>query len=234
VGRRGALRDARVVTMGAGAALPAAAGPGAAALKRGMDVAVSAALLVAAAPLLALSALAVLVEDGRPVLFRQARVGWRGRDFALLKLRSMRVHDAAPEAVGQVRGDHALVTRAGRVLRRLKLDELPQLWNVLRGDMSLVGPRPTIRSQVDAYDAFQRRRLLVRPGMTGWAQVNGNTEVSWEERIELDVWYVDHWSPWLDLRILAATAMVVLRGERVGGRAVAVAHEHADRSRRGG
>lgn len=199
-----------------------------------MDVAVSAPLLIAAAPVLALAAAAVAAEDGLPVLFRQERVGAGGRTFRLYKFRSMRRHRDSPEAVGQVGEDHALVTRTGRILRRLKIDELPQLWHVLVGDMSLVGPRPTLASQVAAYDSFQRRRLSVRPGMTGWAQVNGNTRVTWEERIALDVWYVDHWSLALDLKILAGTLKVILLGERSNPEALQSATQHEKRTRRGG
>ena len=205
------------------------------ALKRGLDVAAAAGLLLAASPVVALAALAVALEDGGPVFFRQPRAGRGGRTFQVWKFRSLRVHQAPPEAVGQVHGGHALVTRVGGVLRRLKVDELPQLLNVLAGDMSLVGPRPTLPSQVAAYDAFQRRRLEVPAGMTGWAQVNGNTAVTWDERIALDVWYVDHWSLALDLKILLKTAGVVLRGERPAPAALLEARRHEDGARgRGG
>lgn len=200
------------------------------AVKRGIDLAVGVGVLTAALPLLAVTAAAIWLEDGGPVLFRQTRVGKDGIDFAAFKFRSMRVNTLPPEAVGQVREDHHLVTRTGRVIRRLKVDELPQLINVVRGDMSLVGPRPTIREQVERYDSFQRRRLLVPPGMTGWAQVNGNTHVSWDDRIRLDVWYVDHWSLGLDLRILAKTLGVILLGERPDSEQIATARQHADRS----
>jgi lipopolysaccharide/colanic/teichoic acid biosynthesis glycosyltransferase len=132
--------------------------------------------------------------------------------------------------MGQVRHDHHLVTRVGAVIRRFKIDELPQLLNVLAGDMTLIGPRPTIREQVERYDAWQRRRLDARPGLSGWAQVNGNTELSWEERIALDVWYIDHWSPWLDLKILARTLGVVARGEQRNAAAVAAGEAHAKRA----
>ncbi len=203
-------------------------------VKRAIDTAGAGALLLLLSPLLAAAAAMVALEDGRPVLFSQERVGRDGRPYRLWKFRTMRRHDAAPEAVGQVHGEHPLVTRVGRVLRRFKVDELPQLVNVLRGEMSLVGPRPTIASQVAAYDEFQRRRLRVAPGLTGWAQVNGNVSLSWRERIELDVWYVDHWSLALDARILLATLSVLARGETPRPRAVQRAAEHAERTRRGG
>ncbi len=201
-------------------------------LKRAVDVAAAGTLLVALAPLLALTALGIAVEDGRPVLFRQMRVGAGGREYALLKFRSMRVSPEGTDELEQVRAGHEGVTRVGRVIRRLKIDELPQLLNVLAGDMSLVGPRPAVARRVREYDALQRRRLEVRPGMTGWAQVNGNTEISWDERIELDVWYVDHRSLLLDLRILCRTLLVVLLGERPNPRALETASLHADSARR--
>ena len=203
-------------------------------LKRAIDVAASGTLLVAFSPLLALTALGIALEDGRPVFYRQLRVGVGEREYSLLKFRSMRVNTMSVDEVGQVRGDHELVTRVGRIIRRLKIDELPQLINVLAGDMSLVGPRPTVASQVRGYDELQRRRLEVRPGMTGWAQVNGNTEISWNERILLDVWYVDHRSLVLDLRILFRTVMVVLVGERPNPNALETASLYADSTRRRG
>ncbi len=182
------------------------------ALNRAVDVAAAGAALAVSAPLLALAALAIKLEDGGPVLYRQRRVGKDGVEFELLKLRTMVVgaeHQGAGFAVD--RGDPR-ITRTGRVLRRLSIDELPQLWNVLRGDMSLIGPRPTLRYQVERYDDRQRRRLEVKPGLTGWAQVNGRAGLPWEERIELDVWYVDHRSLWLDLKILARTPLALFGG----------------------
>jgi len=182
------------------------------ALNRAVDVAAAGAALAVSAPLLALAALAIKLEDRGPVLYRQRRVGKDGVEFELLKLRTMVVgaeHQGAGFAVD--RGDPR-ITRTGRLLRRLSIDELPQLWNVLRGDMSLIGPRPTLRYQVERYDDRQRRRLEVKPGLTGWAQVNGRAGLPWEERIELDVWYVDHRSPWLDLKILARTPLALFGG----------------------
>jgi lipopolysaccharide/colanic/teichoic acid biosynthesis glycosyltransferase len=167
-------------------------------------------------PLLGLAALAVKLEDGGPVFYRQLRVGKDGRDFELLKLRTM-VVDAERQGAGYaVDRDDPRITRAGRVLRRLSIDELPQLWNVLRGEMSLVGPRPTLRYQVDRYDERQRHRLDVRPGLTGWAQVNGRAALPWDERIELDLWYIEHRSIWVDLKILARTPFALFRGTYKG------------------
>ena len=181
-------------------------------MNRAADVAVAGLGLALAGPVLAAAALAIKLDDGGPVLFRQTRVGKDGKDFDLVKLRSMTVgaeHVGAGFAVDQ--GD-ARITRVGRVLRRLSVDELPQLWNVLRGDMSVIGPRPTLRYQVDRYTDRQRRRLEVRPGLTGLAQVNGRATLAWEDRIELDVWYVDHRSPLVDLKILLRTPLALFGG----------------------
>src|SRR5205823_313112 len=186
------------------------------ALNRALDVVLAGAGLAVTSPLLAGAALAVKLADGGPVLYRQTRVGKDGRDFELLKLRTM-VVGAEKHGAGWAvdRGDPR-ITRVGRVLRRLSLDELPQLWNVVRGDMSVIGPRPTLRYQVDQYTARQQRRLSVRPGLTGWAQVNGRTKLPWNERIELDVWYVEHRSPWLDLKILVRTPLALVTGTYKG------------------
>jgi lipopolysaccharide/colanic/teichoic acid biosynthesis glycosyltransferase len=181
-------------------------------VNRAADVAVAGLGLALAGPVLAAAALAIKLDDGGPVLFRQTRVGKDGKDFDLVKLRSMTVgaeHVGAGFAVDQ--GD-ARITRVGRVLRRLSVDELPQLWNVLRGDMSVIGPRPTLRYQVDRYTDRQRRRLEVRPGLTGLAQVNGRATLAWEDRIELDVWYVEHRSPLVDLKILLRTPLALFGG----------------------
>ena len=173
-------------------------------------------MLLVTSPLLGLAALAVKLEDRGPVFYRQLRVGKDGRDFELLKLRTM-VVDAERQGGGHALDrDDPRITRAGRVLRRLSIDELPQLWNVLRGEMSLVGPRPTLRYQVDHYDERQRHRLDVRPGLTGWAQVNGRAALPWDERIELDLWYVEHRSTWFDLKILALTPFALFRGTYKG------------------
>jgi lipopolysaccharide/colanic/teichoic acid biosynthesis glycosyltransferase len=183
-------------------------------VKRGLDVVLAGLAFAVTAPIQLLAALCIWAEDGRPVLFSQPRAGRDGQPFTVLKFRSMRRHGLVPEEVGQVRADNDLVTRTGRVIRRTKVDELPQLINILRGDMSVVGPRPALVSDLAGYSDFQRRRLRVRPGLTGWAQVNGNVELPWEDRIVLDVWYVDHWSLRLDLKIIARTVAVVVGGER--------------------
>jgi lipopolysaccharide/colanic/teichoic acid biosynthesis glycosyltransferase len=181
-------------------------------LTRALDVALAAALLVVTAPLLALAALAIRLESRGPVFYRQLRVGRDGEPFELWKLRTM-VPGAESMGAGiyVVEGDPR-ITRTGRLLRRFSLDELPNLVNVLRGEMSIVGPRPTVQEQVDRYTERQRRRLEVKPGITGWAQINGRTSLPWPERIELDVWYVEHRSLRLDLRILARTARMLATG----------------------
>ena len=185
-------------------------------MNRAADVAIAGGALLVASPLLALAALAVKLEDGGPVLYRQTRVGRDGADFELLKLRTMVVGAETMGAGLAVNRDDARITRAGRFLRKLSLDELPQLWNVVRGEMSVIGPRPTLRYQVEQYDERQRRRLDVRPGITGWAQVNGRAALPWADRIELDVWYVEHRSPLLDLRILARTPAALFSGTYKG------------------
>jgi lipopolysaccharide/colanic/teichoic acid biosynthesis glycosyltransferase len=181
-------------------------------VNRAADVAVAGLGLLVTSPLLGLAALAITLEDGGPVLYRQARVGLEGADFELVKLRTM-VVGAETQGAGFAvdRGDPR-ITRVGRLLRRLSIDELPQLWNVLRGEMSVIGPRPTLRYQVEQYTPRQRRRLEVKPGVTGWAQVQGRAGLPWEERIELDVWYVDHRSARVDLEILARTPPALFSG----------------------
>ncbi len=187
-------------------------------MKRALDVAGAAILLVLTAPLVLASALAVKLEDRGPALYRQRRVGLHGSEFELLKLRTMVVGAERIGAGFAVNHGDSRITRSGRVLRRLSLDELPQLWNVLRGQMSLVGPRPTLAYQVERYTPRQRRRLEVKPGLTGWAQVNGRAALPWDERIELDVWYVEHRSLLLDLVILARTPAALCRGTYKGER----------------
>ena len=174
-------------------------------MNRAADIAIAGSALLLSAPLLALAALAIKLEDGGPVLYRQTRVGKDGVDFDLLKLRTMVVGAETMGAGLAVNAGDARITRTGRLLRKLSLDELPQLWNVVRGEMSVIGPRPTLRYQVERYDERQRHRLDVLPGITGWAQIHGRAALPWAERIELDVWYVEHRSPRLDLRILART-----------------------------
>lgn len=167
-----------------------------------MDVALAGAALVLLAPLLLLIALLVLADVGPPFLFRQIRPGLQGKPFAMIKFRTMqdlRDHD------GHLVPNEMRLTRFGRFLRSASLDELPELWNVVIGDMSLVGPRPLLMEYLPLYSATQARRHEVRPGMTGWAQVNGRNTASWEDRFEMDVWYVDNCTLWLDIRILAAT-----------------------------
>jgi lipopolysaccharide/colanic/teichoic acid biosynthesis glycosyltransferase len=181
-------------------------------MPRALDLIVAALALALLSPLLALAAVVIRLESRGPVLYRQRRVGRGGEPFELWKLRTM-VPGAESMGAGiyVVQGDPR-ITRMGRRLRRFSLDELPNLVNVIRGEMAIVGPRPTVQAQVDRYTERQLRRLEVRPGITGWAQVNGRTSLPWPERIELDVWYVEHRSLWLDLRILAKTARMLASG----------------------
>ena len=181
-------------------------------LPRAADLAIALIGLVLVSPLLLIAAIAIRLESPGPVFYRQRRVGKDGVVFELFKLRTMRL-GADPVGVGTaVTSDDPRVTRVGRVLRRFALDELPNLINVLRGEMGIVGPRATLPAQVDLYTPRQRRRLALRPGVTGWAQIHGRAGIPWEERIELDVWYVEHRSLWLDLKILARTPGALLRG----------------------
>ena len=172
--------------------------------------------LAIASPVLAVAAIAAKLEDGGPVLYRQMRVGYHGADFELLKLRTMVVGAETMGAGYAVNQGDSRITRAGRLLRRLSIDELPQLWNVIRGDMSVIGPRPTLRYQVDRYDERQLHRLDVKPGLTGWAQIHGRAELPWADRIELDLWYVEHRSPAVDLKILLRTPLALFGGTYKG------------------
>jgi lipopolysaccharide/colanic/teichoic acid biosynthesis glycosyltransferase len=180
------------------------------------DVVVASLGLAVTSPLLGIAALAVRLEDGGPVLYRQRRVGKDGAEFELLKIRTMVTGAESLGAGFAVDQGDARITRTGRVLRRLSVDELPQLWNVLRGDMSVIGPRPTLAYQVERYTPRQRRRLEVKPGLTGWAQVHGRAALPWDDRIELDVWYVEHRSPRVDLKILWRTPLALFGGTYKG------------------
>ena len=180
--------------------------------RRALDLTIAVPTAILTAPVVAALALAIKLDSRGPVLYRQVRVGLDGRHFRICKLRTMIVGAEFIGAGLAVDENDDRITRVGRVLRRYSLDELTNLWNVLSGDMAIVGPRPTVPVQVDQYTERQRGRLAVRPGLTGWAQVNGRASLPWSERIELDLWYVQHRSLWLDLRILAATLRMVLSG----------------------
>jgi sugar transferase EpsL len=171
-------------------------------MKRLIDIAVSFALLLCLSPLLLILAVLVRIRLGSPVLFRQQRPGLHGKPFVLYKFRSM---SDEKDGNGNLLPDHVRLGSFGQLLRRLSFDELPQLWNVLKGDMSLIGPRPLLMQYLERYSPRQARRHEVCPGITGWAQVNGRNELSWEERFEMDVWYVSHQSFSLDLKILVMT-----------------------------
>ncbi len=177
-------------------------------MKRLIDIVCAATGLVVLSPVLGMVALLVLITMGSPVLFRQSRPGRYGRPFTLLKFRTM---SNSRNRENQLLPDGERLTRLGRFLRTWSVDEFPQLWNVLRGDMSLVGPRPLLMEYLDRYTPEQARRHDVRPGITGWAQINGRNALSWEEKFALDVWYVDHVSVALDLQILWFTFLRVIR-----------------------
>lgn len=189
-------------------------------MKRVLDPVVAATGLVVLSPVYAGIAVAVLVDSGRPVLFVSRRAGLEGRPFGMLKFRTMipdaiavgREQGITEDPFGIVKGDPR-ITRTGRWLRRTGLDELPQLANVLRGQMSIVGPRADLVEQAASYDERERRRLSIRPGMTGWAQVNGRDSLTWIQRFDLDLWYLDNWSLWLDAKILVRTVGQVFRAE---------------------
>jgi lipopolysaccharide/colanic/teichoic acid biosynthesis glycosyltransferase len=178
--------------------------------KRALDLLIAALGLVLLSPLYLIVALLVWVNLGLPVLFRQQRPGFKGRPFQLLKFRSMRQH---PEGMAQP--DEARLTHFGRWLRSTSLDELPELFNILRGEMSVVGPRPLLMEYLPLYSTEQMRRHEVLPGLTGWAQVNGRNNLSWQDKFLLDVWYVDHWSFWLDVKIIWMTIWKSFRREGI-------------------
>ena len=180
--------------------------------KKAMDRAIALAAITVTAPVVAVAAVAVRASMGGPVFFRQERPGYGGKPFHIVKMRTM---TQERDAAGQLLPDARRLTKLGRFLRASSIDELPQLWNVLRGDLSLVGPRPLLMKYLPLYDARQRRRHDVLPGITGWAQIHGRNALTWEQKFDLDVWYVDHWSPLLDLRILAGTLGSVVRRQGI-------------------
>ena len=191
-------------------------------MKRFMDIIFASVALILLSPVLLIVALAILFTMGTPVLFRQQRPGLHGRPFGIIKFRTMRAVRPGEDAVAS---DGMRLTRLGRFLRAASLDELPELWNVLKGDMSLVGPRPLLMQYLPLYSPAQARRHEVRPGLTGWAQVKGRNALSWDEKFALDVWYVDHRSLWLDLRILAATIGQVVARRGIAAEGTATMHE---------
>jgi len=182
------------------------------AIKRVVDIAGASVGIILLAPVMLAVALLVLLTMGRPVLFRQQRPGLRGKPFTLYKFRTMR---DARTASGELLPDDLRLTTFGKWLRSTSLDELPELFNVLKGEMSLVGPRPLLMEYLPRYSPEQARRHEVKPGITGWAQVNGRNALTWEEKFRMDVWYVDHWNLWLDMKILLLTIWKVLKREGI-------------------
>ena len=184
-------------------------------MPRVADIALAIIGLILSAPILLLAAIAIKLDTRGPVFYRQRRVGLGGATFEMWKLRTM-AHGAPLGGVWDpLTADDPRITRVGAFLRKTSLDELPNLFNVLRGEMAIVGPRPTISEQVSEYTPRQRRRLEVKPGITGWAQINGREEIGWEQRFVLDRWYVDHWSLWLDIKIILRTVWIVLKREGI-------------------
>jgi lipopolysaccharide/colanic/teichoic acid biosynthesis glycosyltransferase len=181
-------------------------------VKRAFDIVISCGVLLALSPVIIVVAFLIALRMGFPVFFRQTRPGFRGEPFEVIKFRTMR---HAYDAHGELLSDKERLTPMGRALRRTSLDEIPQLWNVLKGDMSLVGPRPLLIRYMPYFTAHERKRFEVRPGITGWAQINGRNHSSWNQRLADDVWYVENWSLWLDCRILSATLKRIIRSEGV-------------------
>lgn len=190
--------------------------------KRLLDLLLAVPALVILSPVMAATALIILIKEGRPVLFRQQRPGRGGKLFTLNKFRTMR---NAVDRQGRPLPDEQRLSRFGRALRSTSIDELPELFNVLRGEMSIVGPRPLLAAYLERYNAQQARRHEVLPGITGWAQINGRNALTWDEKFRLDVWYVDHWSLWLDIRIIALTVLKVIRREGISQEGHATAEE---------
>lgn len=197
-------------------------------MKRIFDLGIAALILICLCPLLLTVGCLIILDDKGPVFYRQIRVGISNKLFTMLKFRSMKVNNIPVSEMGQVTSTNPLITRVGKVIRRFKIDELPQLLSVLKGDLSLVGPRPTVPEQAEQYNDFQKMRLKVKPGLTGWAQVNGNVNLTWNERIALDIWYIDHWSFRLDLKILFLTVWVILKGEHRNERILEEALNYAN------
>lgn len=188
--------------------------------KRPFDIVASGAALIALSPVIATIALLVRLRLGRPIIFRQQRPGLNGRIFLMSKFRTM---SDALDSDGQPLPDHERLSSFGRWLRTTSLDELPELWNILRGDMSIIGPRPLLVEYLPLYSPEQARRHEVRPGLTGWAQVNGRNAISWEEKFALDVWYVDRVSFWLDMKVLFYTVLIIVRRDGISAEGEATA-----------
>ncbi len=187
-------------------------------IKELFDRTISLLVLIILSPIFLIIVVLIKLDTSGPAFFIQMRVGRNGIPFKSIKFRTM-IQRATETGLGiNIQQDDERITRVGKFLRTWSLDELPQIINVLKGDMSIVGPRPTLQYQVELYNDFQRKRLLVKPGITGWAQVNGRNAISWEQRIQLDVWYVENWSLWLDFKIMLKTIKVVIKKEGLYGK----------------
>lgn len=195
-------------------------------MQRLCDIFFSILSIILLSPVFLLLALFIKIESRGPILFLQTRVGRNKQPFTIYKFRSMRVNTIAPLELGRIKHDHAIVTRVGHFMRRTKLDEIPQFFNVLFGDMAIVGPRPCLFETMNTMSASECRRFDVMPGVTGWAEVNGNVELSWEEQLVLDLWYVDHRSALLDLHIIIQTILTVFVGSIKNKKALLKARLH--------
>ncbi len=191
-------------------------------VKRLIDITLSLLALIVFSPILILLCIAILFIEGKPVFFKQLRPGFMGKPFYIYKFRTMRQAKSGDDSIEK---DAHRLTALGKLLRSTSLDELPELWNILRGDMSIVGPRPLLMQYLPLYSAEQMRRHDVLPGLTGWAQVNGRNALSWEDKFILDVWYVDHWSLWLDIRIIWMTFWKTIRREGISQEGEVTARE---------
>ena len=197
-------------------------------LKRFLDIILSLIVLVLLSPIIILTAIAIKIEDSGPIFYQSNRVGKNGTVFKMWKFRSMIVNaENMGEKWGYAKNDPR-ITKVGNLLRNTSLDEIPQIFNILKGEMSIIGPRPGLKYQVEKYNDFQKQRLLVKPGVTGWAQVNGRHELKWSQKIELDVWYIKNWSIWLDLRIFIKTIFIVLSRKGVASEQISAEMEDFD------
>lgn len=184
-------------------------------LKRSVDILIAVPALVLLIPLWIILGLGIFIEDRGPIFYKQKRLGKNGKLFTIYKFRSMYVNNIPPLELGAIKHNHSLVTRIGYIMRRLKLDETPQFLNVIVGEMSLVGPRPCLPVRIESMSLSEKKRFQVAPGLTGWAEVNGNVELSWDEQLLLDLWYVQHASLRLDMKIILKTMGVVLFGSKI-------------------
>lgn len=184
-------------------------------LKRVFDITIATIFIILSIPFWIVLAICIYIEDPGPIIFKQKRLGKDGKIFTIVKLRSMYVNNIPPLELGAIKHNHSLVTKVGHFMRRSKFDETPQFISVLLGDMSIVGPRPCLPDRMETMTAVEKKRLTMAPGLSGWAEVNGNVDLTWDEQVLLDLWYVNNWSFWLDLKVFIKTIKVVLFGSEI-------------------